>query len=108
MRKIIELCGTLAMIEDYGKWFVIDTINYEDKWWLVYEWNEYIDRKYKKPKRIVLMDILGYTHNENVKGYDFRLCDRLRISYFQGPIDQLPKKIIAIDNPDIQFSFQDE
>ena len=108
MRTNKELLKTLALISDHGQFRLIDTIDYENNWWLVFDWIDNITQKWSKPKRIVKLNSLSYIKMDDGLPYDFTLNGEVSISLFSAPIQNLPQHVIAIDNPDILVPLQIE
>ncbi len=81
----MDVCKTFAFFSDHEQGFphLIDTIFYEDRWWLVGTWLESNTTGDRVPETLVLLDAL---HHEEIEGkpYRFVLNNEIPISVLRG------------------------
>ena len=83
--------------------YKVDTIEYEGKMWLVPEWLDNPRGGWRKPTRIICLDVLP--HQKTPGGpEDFVLNGGIPKSVFDGLIPTPREEwYIVIESPDIQF-----
>lgn len=98
--------GKTAISFDDGQIFMLDTISYESRKWLVVTWLETHDPAVKKPERIVCLDDLEYTE-DNFCGSQYQLLPSpIAKTVFVRPY-QLPEKgeCAVVDHPEVSIRF---
>ena len=81
----MDVCKTFAFISDTDEVspHLIDTIFYEDRWWLVGTWLESNATGDRVPETLVLLDTLRHREIEG-KPYRFALKPAIPISVLRG------------------------
>jgi hypothetical protein len=101
----MELLKTLALFDHLGKWYRIDTIEYQGKWWLVPEWLACKDKKWKRPKLLISLDSFEYSKNDSGHPADFLISGSITKGVLDGKAPP-ERHLEVINNPDILFSLQ--
>ena len=92
--------------DDNGKIYLVDTISYEGKMWLVPEWLDNPRGGWRKPTRIILLDILPHQKTQGGDSHaHFVLNHGIPKSvFFDGQIPPQPEDyFVVIEGQDIQF-----
>ena len=101
----MEILTTIIFFSDIpeGNIYKCDTIEYEGKMWLVPEWLDSPREGWRKPARIICLDVLP--HQKSPGGpSDFVLNGGIPKSVFDGQIPTPPEDVyIVIECPDIKF-----
>ena len=81
----MDVCKTFAFFSDHeqGSPHLIDTIFYEDRWWLVGTWLESNATGDRVPETLVLLDTLRHREIEG-KPYRFALKPEIPKSVLRG------------------------
>lgn len=102
----MDILTTMVFFSDIpdGKIYKCDTIEFEGKMWLVPEWVDNPREGWRKPVRIICLDILP--HQKSPGGpADFVLNHGIPKSvFFDGQIPSPPEDLyVVIERPDISF-----
>ena len=98
----------VAFSDGDGKIFLADTIEYQDSFWLVPEWNDNPVAGWSMPARIISLDGLQYQKTPPESGADFFLNVGIPKALCDGQIP--PKsgdKYVVIEAPDIKFPYHE-
>jgi hypothetical protein len=99
---------TLVWIEE-GNIELVDTIEYDNKIWLVPLWLEQPALKRKRPVRLVRLDSLPHEKNGTHPDVDFVLNGKLPRHFFdQNVSDKQATLFEVVESPDIWFAYQTE
>lgn len=106
----MEIYKTLVFFTDahLGKIMKCDTIELNEKFWLVPEWIDNPAEGTRKPLRIICLDNLPHQKIDSGDPADFFLTSPIPICVFEG---EIPAEAIfrfdIIEHPDISFDIQD-
>jgi hypothetical protein len=85
----MKIFQTFIVEEGGGQIFTMDTIEHEEKLWLVPGWIEYPDAGYKVPERLICLDGLRYQTLRNNKA-DFAVNVPIPRAVLSDPALSLP------------------
>jgi hypothetical protein len=88
---------------------IVDTIEYDNKLWLVPLWLVEPSSQLRKPVRLVRLDCLEYEQNGSQPAVDFRLNEILPKYLFDQTIsDRQESRFEVVESPGIWFEHQSE
>lgn len=98
----MRIYSTMVIVEGEGI-FSIDTIEYEDKLWLVPEWIDGVPEKgYSKPARIICLEYMPLAERGNDINYDYFLNGSISRSMLDGhPSSKLEYLYQIVESPEI-------
>jgi len=100
----MKIFSTLLSLEDdmTGTIYLMDTIQHEGRFWLVPQWLEAPSQGWRKPARIICLDLLPHQTMSSHKA-DFLLNQPLPRCAYDGTVPtQLEKQLVVIIAPEIQ------
>ncbi len=81
----------------------MDTIEYEDKLWLVTKWSPTSKSEWHSPAFLVCLSYLPHAKTRDSEKFDFVLNNKLPKSVYEGHISpELKNQFLVIENPDIK------
>ncbi len=99
-----KIYQTLIYFEVGAGIFLIDTIEYDGKMWLVPDWLEAPSEGWKTPARIILLDSLYHQPFPSGSRYDFLLKLPMPKDVFEGRIPkELEGEFVVKERPDVKF-----
>ena len=105
----MEILKTLVLDDSVGQFRTYGTILYKEQLWFVPEWIVNQSQGWKKPKRMVLLTVLGPQKAPAESGADFFVSRKLPTYVFGGEIPKQLKDVGAVlDHPDLKIPIQDE
>ena len=108
MRTNKELLKTIVLFSETMTIETVDTIDYENKWWLVVDWLDNTLEKWSTPKRIICIDSFPHQKYEDSVPADFHIKGLIPKELFSLPLESLPKNVVAIDMPPINVPYQND
>ena len=89
-----------------GEHHLVDTIEYEGKFWLVTEWIDSRSEGWSMPARIILLDVLPHKRVASGNPADYVVEYPIPKSVFDGQIPKQSKyKFVVIERPEIRIYF---
>ena len=97
----MNIYKTAVSIENDSSIYSVDTIEYEEKLWLVPSWLEAIGKSQKKPERIICLTYLGFQKTK-FQGFDYLLNNPMPKDVLFGQIpSKLKNEYTILMSPDI-------
>ena len=102
--KILKTVVTLIDLDALGARIGVDTIEHDNKLWLVPEWIDTQDGRWTKPVRIICLSALPHQQSSPNSGADYDLMCPMTKDILSG---QIPKEttldLVIVENPNIEI-----
>ncbi len=99
-----KIYQTLIYLEGGTGTFLVDTIEYDGKMWLVPRWLEAPSEGWKTPARIVLLDSLDHQEIPAGDPADYLLKSPMPKDVFEGRIPKESEgEFVVIERPDVKI-----
>jgi hypothetical protein len=94
----------MVIIEENGSFQKVDTINYDNNWWLVPEWYDNKSKGWIMPKRIIQLDSLPHQVIDSGNPVDFVLDNPMPKDVFDGKTKKhKSKQFCVLIDPEIKL-----